>query len=88
MSYNYAEQREQLFTDDGQKMFLKMRDNTDRLLTAAGAVRMDKMMAGLTGSSWMMLACADRMVELGEIVEISPPNAAGQHRVFTRYLNW
>lgn len=85
MSYNYETERRELFTDDGQRMFLKFRDTTNRLLNVAGAARMDKMMVGLTGSSWTMTACADRMVELGELVEISPPNSAGQYRMFTRY---
>lgn len=85
MSYNYETERRELFTDDGQRMFLKFRDTTNRLLNIAGAARMDKMMAGLTGSSWTMTACADRMVELGEIVEVSPPYSAGQYRMFTRY---
>lgn len=85
MSYNYQTQRANLFTEEGQRMFLKFRDNTNKLLGSAGAVRMDKMMAGLTGDSWDMLACGDRMVELGELVEISPSNSVGQYRIFTRY---
>jgi hypothetical protein len=85
VSYNYQAEREKLFTEDGQRMFLKFRDTTNRLLQEAGAARMDKMIAGLTGDIWLMLACADWMVELGEIVEISPPNSAGQHRVFLKY---
>lgn len=76
MPYRYEEQRANLFTEEGQRMFLKVRD--------AGAVRMDKLMgyAG-GGDSWDMLACADRLVELGELVEV--PNTvcrAGQDRIF------
>jgi hypothetical protein len=76
--------RDRLFTDEGQRMFLKCRDTTQRLLDTAGAARMDKMIAGLTGDSWLMLACADRMIELGELAEISPPGSAGQYRIFVR----
>lgn len=85
MSYNYAEQRTELFSDEGQRMFLKLRDNANRLLASAGEARMDRLMTGLTGEVWTMLACADRMVELGEMVEVSQPGCAGQHRIFTRY---
>lgn len=85
MAYHYMTQRANLFTEEGQRMFLKFRDNTNRLLGVSGAVRMDKMMSGLTGDVWDMLACGDRMVELGELVEISPPDSAGQYRIFTRY---
>ena len=88
MIYRYQDQRANLFTDDGQRLFLKFRDSVFRLIEKAGAVRMDKAMAGLSGDSWLMLACADRMIELGDIAEISPPNSAGQHRVFVRYLNF
>jgi hypothetical protein len=33
-----------------------------------------------------MLACVDRLVELGEIREVTQPNTvAGQDRIFTKY---
>lgn len=67
-------------------MFLKIRDQTKALIAKAGVARSDKMMAGCTGESWDMLACIDRLVELGEIHEI--PNTmshAGQHRVFISF---
>jgi hypothetical protein len=85
MAYDYQTEREKLFTDDGQRMFLKVRDTANRLLASAGAVRMDKLVAEMTGDSWTMLACADRMLELSEMVEVSPPDSAGQYRIFTRY---
>lgn len=86
MSYDYQEQRPRLFTDEGQRMFLKMRDTTRNLIRKAGVARMDKMMAGLTGVVWDMMACADRMVELGELHEIpNPLSTAGQYRLFTSF---
>lgn len=80
--YKYSELRPNLFTDDGQKLFLAIRDKTHRLLNLAGSARCEEMMSGNSGSSWDMLACVDRMVELGEIREITNGNVAGQHRVF------
>jgi len=81
--YNYSEAKPRIFTEDGQKMFLAIRDKTHRLLKLAGAVRMEEAMSGCGGgSSWDMLACVDRLVELGEIREITNGNVAGQHRVF------
>lgn len=79
--YKYSEAKPRLFTEDGQKMFLAIRDNVHRLLKLAGAVRMEEAMCG-GGSSWDMLACVDRLVELGEIREITNGDVAGQHRVF------
>lgn len=82
MSYDYKTIKPTLFTDNGQRMFLKIRDRVHGLLKQAGAVRMTEAIAGNTGSVWDMLACVDRMVELGEIVEITPKDAVGQSRIF------
>jgi hypothetical protein len=82
--YNYETEKKEIFTEDGQVMFLKIRDNVNDLLKKAGAVRMQEAIAKTTGSSWTMLACVDRMVELGELREITANGIAGQHRVFTR----
>ena len=80
--YSYSQERHVLFTDDGQKMFLAIRDRVHRLLRQSGAVRMQEAIAGTCGSSWEMLACVDRLVELGEIREITGRSEAGQYRVF------
>lgn len=83
--YDYRIQRENLFTDDGQRMFLRVRDHVNALLKESGAVRMDKAMRGAGGGdTWDQLACVDRMVELGELWEVPQDNPAGQHRIFTR----
>lgn len=83
MPYDYATERAALFTEDGQVQFLGIRDKTHALLKTAGACRSHEMMSGATGSSWMHLACVDRLVELGEIREVTDPNkVSGQSRVF------
>lgn len=82
MSYTYERQRQGLFTDEGQRKFLEIRDHVHGLLKQAGAFRMQEAMIG-SGDSWLMLACVDRMVELGEIRELAQfGSVAGQHRVF------
>ena len=80
--YSYDEEKSNLFTEDGQVMCLKVRDKTAELLKKAGAVRLQEAISGCTGDSWTMLACVDRLVELGEIREVTNGNVAGQHRVF------
>lgn len=83
MPYDYQEQKSAIFSDAGQRMFLKIRDHAKELLEKAGAVRCQEMMAGAGGGdSWNMLACVDRLVELGEIREIPQERCAGQDRVF------
>lgn len=79
--YNYEKEKPGIFTEEGQIMFLQIRDNIQRLLKVSGAVRMQEAMSGTSGCSWKMLACVDRLVELGELREITR-DCAGQHRVF------
>lgn len=83
MSYNYAEERSAIFTEDGQRQFLEIRDRCKWLLKIAGAASMSMIISGKTGDSWQMMACVDRLVELGEITEIKNTySGAGQHRLF------
>lgn len=86
MTYDYQAEKARIFTEDGQKMFLSIRDRVKKLIADAGSVRMDKAISGETGCSWQMLACVDRLVELGEIIEITQAGkVAGQHRIFTSH---
>jgi hypothetical protein len=80
--YNYETEKMNIFTDDGQKMFLKIRDNVFKLIKESGAVKMGNAISGCTGSSSTMIACVDRMVELEEIKEVNYGNCSGQDRVF------
>jgi hypothetical protein len=82
--YNYETEKKELFTEEGQVMFLKIRDHVGNLLKQSGAVRMQEAISQATGSNWQMLACVDRMVELGELRELTGKDVAGQYRVFTR----
>jgi hypothetical protein len=79
----YAEIRDRLFTDEGQRTFLGIRDRAHKLLKEAGAFRLDHVTNGAVGDSWIHIACVDRLVELEEIREVRAEGAtAGQHRVF------
>ena len=86
--YEYQEQRAAIFTEDGQKMFLGIRDGTHALLKKSGAVTMGRAMSSGEGGgdSWATMACVDRLVELGEIREIPQERCAGQDRVFVPTL--
>ena len=80
--YDYNKERSFVFTERGQVVFLSIRDKKDKLLNLAGVATMSHLISGQTGISWELMACVDRLVELGEIKEISQANCAGQHRVF------
>ena len=83
--YNYQELRSYVFTDEGQRLFLKIRDRMMKLIEEAGACRSGEVTNEFSGDSWNKIACIDRLVELGEIIEIeNPRSSAGQYRIFTR----
>ncbi len=72
MSYNYQAQKPRLFTDAGQRReFLAIRDKAEKCLKFAGAVRSQELMC-VTGNSWDMLACIDRLIELNYNTESCP----------------
>lgn len=89
MTYTYLEQRPLLFSDDGQRLFLKFRDGAGRLLSRTGAFRLghlqDYLGRDVQGIYLELQACADRMVELGEIIELrDAPRGTYHYRVFVR----
>jgi hypothetical protein len=82
--YEYEKEKPKLFTDEGQRDFLKVRDNVQKLLALAGAVRFDKAVSVISGDGWFMLACVDRLVELGELRAITDDGVRGQDAVFVK----
>lgn len=60
--YKYEDEKYKVFTEEGQRGFLKIRDRTHRLLKEAGAFKMSAAITGSTGDVWEMLACVDRLV--------------------------
>ena len=83
MRYEYRKERERLFTEEGQRIFLEIRDRVQRLLRQAGACTMGKAIDGSTGDTWFKLACVEQLVELGEIVEVTQgQDLRIQHRVY------
>jgi len=72
VSYSYGSERARVFTEEGQVMLLAIRDNARDLLKAAGAFRFHNVIKarGVSGDSWLMLACVDRLIELQELCRI------------------
>lgn len=86
--YVYENHRSYTFTEEGQKMFLSIRDNAQKLCRLAGCATMEMIIRGQVGSSWDMLACVDRLKELGELIEVYQINGVpGQYRIF-HLQNW
>ena len=78
MSYDYQTERPKIFTELGQERFIKIRDTIKYHLKESGAFRLQEL--GLI--SWEDIACVDRMVEMGELIEFKR-ECWGQYRVFT-----
>jgi hypothetical protein len=84
--YDYQTEKQKVFTDEGQRLFLAVRDQVKALVRKSGAVRMAEAMALPRGvgcsDTWMLMACVERMAELGELCEVPTGNVPSQHRVF------
>jgi hypothetical protein len=97
MSYDYQVQKQSLLTDGGQRIFLLVRNHVIRLILIAGAVRMQEAIgaavgvsdSGVVDDTWLRMACLDRMVELGEIEEVTVRgDTPGQYRLFREGPNF
>lgn len=85
--YNYETEKPKLFTDEGQRMFLRVRDWMTEALKQTGAFRcQEALSAAGCGDSFTMLACLDRLVELKEIRRVTPVGSViTQYEVFTEF---
>ena len=84
MGYSYAEQKPFIFTDEGQQMFLKIRDKANKLYEIAGAFTIERVISGVSGDSWDMLACVDRLVELKEFKYVATVGLPAQRYVLVK----
>lgn len=80
--YVYAEQRAELFTEQGVATLLKVYENVKRLLGEAGAVRAVNTWKDVGDDTGTMSAALDYLVEKGRIREVTDGSAWGQDRVF------
>lgn len=74
MSYDYKKQKHVVFEEENQKLFLGIRDAIQAKLKISGAITQNNAIClpkdvG-AADSWTMLACVDRLVELGEIRKV------------------
>lgn len=84
MTYSYQQEKAELLEDKNQALFIKGRDKVMSLLAKAGAIRMlEAMDCFQLGTTWQKMAAIDRMVELGDVVEI-PRQCWAQFKVYAR----
>lgn len=84
--YTYQKMRANLFSEAGVQAYVMIRDHVRELLAQSGAVRMAEATQITVGGgdSWLPLACVDRMVEVGELVEVTKAGTPTQLRVFVK----
>jgi len=84
MSYRYEDYKDFTFNDAGQRALLRVRDFAFKVTKQAGCVRCEELMnQAQFGDQWQRLSIVDRLVELGDIMEVSLAKpVAGQDRLF------
>lgn len=81
--YRYQDHRQWVFTDEGQRALLKLRDWTKDTLRRTGAFTLASAIdAAGFGDSWQRMALVDRLVELGELQMVPRAGVATQHQVY------
>lgn len=85
--YNYEIMKIELFKEENQKLFLAIRDQVSQTLLKSGAITMGAAISLPSGigsaDSFTMMACVDRLVELGELQEVAT-TGSGQKRIFIK----
>ena len=66
MSYKYITEKPNIFLEENQALFLKMRDNIFKMLDDTGAFKAAHALTE-SGDNNLMLAVIDRLIELGEL---------------------
>ena len=84
MTYNYEEIKPKIFIEAHQRLFLEIRDTVHRHLSETGVAKMGFILNGISGDSWVMMACVDRLVELDEIRELFHGDVVSQDRIFVK----
>jgi len=83
--YDYQDFKPELFKEENQEAFLKIRDGMKATITIAGCITMDRAI-GFSGSgdSWLRMAMVERLVEIGEIEEVKTEYPT--FRIFTKFI--
>ncbi len=84
MAYCYETEKPAVFLPENQAMFLSIRDKAFRLFELAGCATLENIISGQTGDSFTMIACVDRLVELGELRAVNVPIVASQYQIYAR----
>lgn len=79
MAFDYQKEKAVLFTDEGQRMFLRIRDRANKLASESGALTVGQAIRKESGDSFAMLACVERLIEIGEFSYLEVTNTPMQN---------
>ncbi len=82
MSYRYEDLKSWILTDEGQRLCFRTLASAQALIKSAGACMSGKLIGADAPSTWHSLAAIDRLIEVGELREVTNSDVAGQHRIF------
>jgi len=85
--YDYQDYKPELFKEENQEEFLKIRDGIEAITTLAGCITMGKAIDFGKGDVWLRMAMVDRLVEIGELIEVERRQdleIPAQHRIFIK----
>jgi hypothetical protein len=81
MSYSYEREKAAIYTPEGLKMLVDLRDQIRAKCKSSGAVRFDAI--SFSGDSWTALACLDFMIERGDLKRVTEgQNRAAQYHIY------
>lgn len=80
--YKYEDLKDKVSSLEGLTLFFQVKEIVDNFLKLTSAFQMRSVLAKISGDSWLIMACVDRLKELGHIKELTDGNVFGQYRTF------
>ena len=85
--YDYELEKPKIFTDDGIKILLRIRDGIHKHFETSCAIYLLDAINNFSasyGGNWFHLACVDFLLEIGDIVEITREGIPTQSRILLK----
>lgn len=84
MSYRYESEKYRLFTEDGVKDLMGIKDAAMGLIETAGAFRAVELLEKTSHpDTFFFCAALDYLVEKGHLIELTRPNCMSQFQCYT-----
>lgn len=80
--YSYKKSKSDACDPDNQLLFLAVRDKAKELTKVSGVFKIRAITTSVEGDVDTTMACVDRLVELGEVVDLTSEGTSQVNRVF------